>query len=181
MQNFINFLTISRIISAPVIFLLLLGHQYYIFAFLIFIFAGITDYFDGFLARKYKLTSSIGEVLDPIADKILVIFILISISINLNSFYIGFLSAIILSREVWVAALRDINSRNNNNAATEVTFLAKIKTTVQMFTISIYLFSLAINNALMLVLSDISLLCATFITAYTGIIYTFKTFKKKDR
>jgi phosphatidylglycerophosphate synthase len=76
-----------------------------------------------------------------------------------------------------VGALRDMNARNGKSDATKVTFLAKIKTTVQLFTISIYLLGITINNMLLLVIGDILLFTSLFITIYTGIEYTLKTFK----
>ena len=69
-------------------------------AFLLFIFAGLTDYYDGFLARKYNLVSNFGEILDPVSDKILVIFVLFSLSTYLGNFLVAFCSGIIISREV---------------------------------------------------------------------------------
>ena len=60
------------------------------------------------------------------------------------------ISAVIISREIWVAALRDINSRNNQSDKTKVTFLAKIKTAIQMFAILMYLSGLTINNMMIL-------------------------------
>ena len=103
-----------------------------------FIIAAITDALDGFLARKYDKSSQIGEVLDPIADKILIIFLFFGLALNLSSYLIGFAGALIITREIWVSALRDFNSRNNNSNATKVIYIAKIKTTIQLFTISIY-------------------------------------------
>jgi phosphatidylglycerophosphate synthase len=50
-------------------------NNYYVVAFVLFFVAGLTDYFDGFLARKYNASSQMGEILDPIADKILIIFL----------------------------------------------------------------------------------------------------------
>ena len=61
--------------------------------------------------------------------------------------------------------------------ATKVTFLAKIKTSVSIITLSIYLFGLAINNMLIIVIADILLFISLFITLYTGLIYTLNTFK----
>ena len=92
---------------------------------------------------------------------------------------IGFIGAIIITREIWVGALRDLNARNGKNSATKVTFLAKIKTTIQLFTLSIYLFGLAINNMLIIIIADILLLISLLITLYTGLIYTLNTFKKR--
>jgi len=178
MTTFINLLTLSRIFLAAIIFLLLMSSDGYLMALVLFFIAGITDYFDGYLARKYNAVSQLGEILDPIADKILVLFVLFGLAINLSSYLIGFIGAIIISREIWVGALRDMNARNGIINATKVTFLAKIKTTVQLFTISIYLFGLAINNMLLIIIADIFLFISLLITLYTGFIYTLNTFKR---
>jgi CDP-diacylglycerol--glycerol-3-phosphate 3-phosphatidyltransferase len=177
MRTFINILTLSRIFLAAVIFLLLISPDRYLLALILFFLAGITDYFDGYLARKYNAVSQLGEILDPIADKILVLFVLFGLAINLSSYLIGFFGAIIITREIWVGALRDLNARNNKNDATKVTFLAKIKTTIQLFTISIYLIALTINNMLLIIVADIFLFASLFITLYTGFVYTLNSFK----
>jgi CDP-diacylglycerol--glycerol-3-phosphate 3-phosphatidyltransferase len=152
----------------------------YTYALVLFFLAGITDYFDGYLARKYNAVSQLGEVLDPIADKILILFVLFGLAINLSSYLIGFIGAVIITREIWVGALRDLNARNGRTDATKVTFLAKIKTTVQLFTIAIYLFGLTINNMLIIVIADILLFISLFITLYTGLIYTLNSLKKNE-
>ena len=161
------------------IFVLLISPDGYLLALVLFFLAGVTDYFDGYLARKYNAVSQLGEILDPIADKILILFVLFGLAINLSSYLIGFIGAIVITREIWVGALRDFNARNGKSDATKVTFLAKIKTSVQLSTLSIYLFGLAINNMLIIVIADIFLIISLFITLYTGIIYTFNTFKSK--
>jgi len=175
----INILTLSRIFLAALIFILLIFPDRYFLALALFFLAGITDYFDGYFARKYNATSQLGEILDPIADKILILFVLFGLAINLSSYLIGFIGATIITREIWVGALRDLNARNGNNDATKVTFLAKIKTTIQLFTISIYLLGLAINNMLIIVIADIFLFISLFITLYTGLIYSLNSFKLK--
>ena len=173
----INLLTLSRIFIAIIIFGLLMLNNYYVLAFVLFFVAGLTDYLDGFLARKYNSSSQMGEILDPIADKILIIFLFFGLALNLSSYLIGFAGALIITREIWVSALRDYNSRNNNLNATKVIYIAKIKTTIQMFTISIYLFALAFNFMLLIIVADIFLILSTLITLYTGYIYTVNTFK----
>ena len=161
-----------------IIFVLLTRTELYWYAFILFFIASITDYFDGYLARKYNLVSQLGEILDPIADKILIVFLLFAIAINLTSYYIGFLSAVIITREVWVGALRDFNARQQNTNATRVTFLAKIKTTIQLFTISTYLLGLAMNNMVIVLIADIMLFLSFIVTVYTGWVYTLNTFKR---
>ena len=178
MTTFINLLTFSRILLAVIIFLLLMSSDGYLLALILFFVASITDFFDGFLARKYNSTSQIGEILDPIADKILIVFILFGLAVYLHSYLIGFIGSVIIAREIWVGALRDFNARNANNDATKVTFIAKIKTTIQLFTITIYLLGLAISNMLIIVFGDIFLIISLLITLYTGYIYTYATFKK---
>tara|TARA_B100001057_G_scaffold48368_1_gene43149 strand:- start:748 stop:1215 length:468 start_codon:yes stop_codon:yes gene_type:complete len=151
--------------------------NYYILGFILFFIAGLTDYLDGFLARKYNASSQVGEILDPIADKILIIFLCFALSLNLSSYIIGFSGALIITREIWVSALRDFNSRKNNSDATKVIFIAKIKTTIQIFTISIYLFALAFDFMLLIPIADIFMIISVLITLYTGYIYTINTFQ----
>jgi CDP-diacylglycerol--glycerol-3-phosphate 3-phosphatidyltransferase len=149
-------------------------------ALILFFLAGITDFYDGYLARKYDSVSQLGEILDPIADKILILFVLFGLAVNLSSYLIGFIGAIIITREIWVGALRDLNARNGKSDATRVTFLAKIKTSIQLFTIFIYLFGLAYKNMLIIIIADIFLFISLFITLYTGLIYTINTFKNNE-
>ena len=175
--SIINLLTFARIIIAVIIFALLAIKDFYMVALILFFIAGMTDYFDGFFARKYNATSQFGEILDPLADKILIIFLFFGLAVNLSSFLIGFAGSLIITREIWISALRDFNARNNNINATKVIYIAKIKTTIQLFTIMIYLLGLAFSKMLLIVFGDIFMIIATLITLYTGYIYTYNSFK----
>ena len=177
MTTLINILTLSRILLAAVIFVLLMSPEGYLLALVLFFLAGVTDYFDGYLARKYNAASQLGEILDPIADKILILFVLFGLAINLSSYLIGFIGALVITREIWVGALRDLNARNGKSDATKVTFLAKIKTTVQLFTLTIYLIGLTSNQMLLIIIGDLFLFISLFITIFTGYIYTINSFK----
>ena len=178
MNYFIQFLTYFRIFIAPIIFLLITFYDSYGLALFLFILASISDYWDGFLARKYILESIIVGVLDPIADKILVTFLILGLSLELSSIFIGLVGGIILVREFWVGALRDLNARQNNPDATKVTLLAKTKTFIQFITFSSYLFGLVLNNSLILFASNFLLFLALIITLQTGLSYTMSTFKQ---
>jgi phosphatidylglycerophosphate synthase len=156
MSHFIQLLTYFRIIAGPIIFALILVSQNFGAALLIFLLASSTDYWDGYLARKYSLTSELGAVLDPIADKILMI----------------------LAREFWVGALRDLNARADNIQATEVTFLAKTKTFTQLVTLCLFLLGLVLSNSLIIFIANFFLFLAFIITMKTGLSYTIATFKK---
>ena len=174
----INVITLSRILCAFLIYLILYLENNYSIALFLFLIASFSDFFDGYLARTTNSVSVLGEILDPIADKLLIVFVLIGLSINLDSFLIGFISSVIISREIWVAALRDINSRNNQSDKTRVTFLAKTKTAIQMLSILMYLLGLTINNMMILFFADIILIIALLVTIQTGFQYTISTFKK---
>jgi CDP-diacylglycerol---glycerol-3-phosphate 3-phosphatidyltransferase len=178
MSHFIQFLTWFRIIVSPIIFLFIAYFHFYGVALIIFIAASSSDYWDGFLARKYNLESISGAILDPVADKILITFLILALSIELNSIFIGLIGGVMLLREFWVGALREFNSSNGNSTATRVTFLAKVKTAVQFLTFTCYLLGLFLDNSLIIFISDFFLLLALIITLQTGIKYSIATFKK---
>ena len=178
MNSFIQFLTYFRIFTAPIIFILITAFDSYGWALFLFLLASISDYWDGFLARKYKLESKVGEIIDPIADKILVMFLILALCIELSSLYIGMVGGIILAREFWVAALRDLNARQGTSESTKVTFLAKLKTSIQLLVFSFYLIGLTLNNSLILFISNFLLFLALIITLQTGLSYTIATFKR---
>ena len=172
MKKVVTFLTVSRIILAPIIFILIVFFQSFGWAFFLFLITSITDYLDGFLARKYNIESLLGEVLDPIADKVTIIFLLFALSVHLNSFFIAGIGAAMISRDVWVNGVREYNARLSQSEKTKVTFLAKIKTSIQMITISTYLFSLFIENSFLLFISNFLLFLALSISLLTGFQYT---------
>ena len=130
MKNFILILTASRIIVGPFILVFTFFEQYLICLF-IFVFAALSDFLDGYLARKFNAESELGAILDPIGDKILLIFAMFSVTLTQNDFTI-FCISIIISREIWVSALREIQDKKASNSLT-VSNLAKIKTSSQFF------------------------------------------------
>ena len=176
MNSFIQSLTYFRILSAPIIFFLIISN-FFGWAFTLTLLASSSDYWDGYLARKYNLESVLGSILDPIADKILLTFLILALSISMVSSYIAFIGGMILVREFWVAALRDINARENNLDATKVTLLAKSKTFFQMVTFLIYILGLYLNITLLIFIGNFFLFAALIITLQTGLEYTVNTFK----
>lgn len=177
MKYLISFLTIFRIISSPVILIISLFFDSYFFALVLFIVASITDYLDGMLARKYKLESVFGAVLDPIADKILLVFALITITISLNNPYVAIMSSVILSREFLVTGLREYSAINNHQVSLKVSSLAKAKTTIQFISIALFLLGLSSRNALLLFIATFVLFLAVLITLKTGLEYSSRFFK----
>ena len=109
MNYFIQSLTYFRIVIAPIIFILIVS-DFYGWALLFTFVASFSDFWDGYLARRFKLESTLGGILDPIADKILLTFLILSLSVEISSSYMGFIGGLILIREFWVSALRQINA-----------------------------------------------------------------------
>ena len=105
----------------------------------IFTIAGVTDYFDGYLARKWKQESNFGAFLDPVADKALVITCLI-ILIDLKRINI-LIAIIIILREMTISALREWSARKNNIHVLKVNSLGKVKTGLQMVAIGLLLWN----------------------------------------
>ena len=106
MKNFIMFLTYLRIFLGPLIFVISFFFEMYLASLLIFIACSISDFLDGYLARKFNQESSLGKLLDPIADKILLCSTILAIILITNDNFIGLMGVIILVREFWVSGLR---------------------------------------------------------------------------
>jgi len=135
-----NILTIGRIIIVPffVISFFLPGFYGEIIPFLLFILASFTDFLDGLLARLYKEESKLGELLDPIADKIIVSTALILLVMNETiQNYEVIAAIIILTREILISGLREFLA--DVQIKIPVSGLAKSKTFIQMFSIAILL------------------------------------------
>lgn len=138
MFYFICFLTLARIIFAPV---LLLPWWYdtdsvWIFVSLFFALLSLTDYFDGMLARKYNMVSNFGKFLDPIGDKVVVLFglVLLTMSKNLNPAFL----LIFMTRDFIIGGLRSYAAAEG--VVISARALGKSKAALQMVAIPILLF-----------------------------------------
>ena len=165
-----NLLTLSRIGLIPI----LIGLMYIPLhitswlALILYIAVCVTDYLDGYLARKWEVASPIGTFLDPIADKILVAVLLIVLVDlgRLPGFWI-LPVFIILVREFLIAGIREYLGAKD--VKVPVLFIAKWKTTVQMSALGFLIVGEVSNNFLFIGWAGI--LAAAAITAYTGYVY----------
>ena len=135
-----NILTIGRIIIVPIFVLTFFIPGVFgdLVPFFLFVIASFTDYLDGLLARLYKEESKLGELLDPIADKILVAAALILLVMNETiKNYEVIAAVIILTREILVSGLREFLAKGK--ITMRVTSLSKLKTVIQMTSIAILL------------------------------------------
>jgi len=137
-----NLLTYFRIIAIPLVVV-----TYYLpfswagqAAGILFGLAAVTDWLDGYLARKLNQTSSFGAFLDPVADKLIVTTALVVLVQNDPTIILMAVAAIIIGREITVSALREWMSELGARARVKVSFFAKWKTTLQMFGIGFMLY-----------------------------------------
>jgi CDP-diacylglycerol--glycerol-3-phosphate 3-phosphatidyltransferase len=175
MQSLVLSLTLFRILAAPFIFISAIFLENYWLAFWLFNFAALTDYFDGKLARDFNVESKLGAILDPIGDKLLVLFAVITVTLFTQNIYVAFMGVLILGREFWVSALREFSSSHNISNATKVTLVAKAKTTFQFIALSMFFLGAAADLALITFLASFVLLIAVFLACKSAIDYTKNT------
>lgn len=106
----------------------------------VFIVAAVTDWFDGFLARRWNETSAFGAFLDPVADKLMVAGALLVLMEFRDVEYIAIIAFIIIGREIAISALREWMAQIGASKSVAVSSLGKIKTTAQMVAIPMLLF-----------------------------------------
>ena len=176
-----NILTIGRIILVPIFIgtFYLPGAMGDWIPFFIFVLASFTDFLDGLLARLYKEESKLGELLDPIADKIIVAsaLVLLVMDDTIKDYEI-IAALIIMIREILISGLREFLAKVR--VAMPVSSLAKFKTFIQMFAIAILLTGESGNKLINFqdynahTIGIIFLWLSAFLTLYTGYDYVRK-------
>ena len=170
-----NVLTYARIAAVPAVFLCLMmgsGAAGRWWALLIYVAACITDWLDGYLARVWQQQSTLGRMLDPIADKLLVGITLLTLThdATISGIHVG-AAAIILCREILVSGLREFLAELN--VRVHVTQLAKWKTTLQMIALGILVAGPAGDQVVrgVTVIGLAMLWIAALLTLWTGYDY----------
>ena len=172
--NLPNGLTWIRILAIPLIvaaFFLLPMTWAGPTAGVLFALAGVTDYFDGYLARKMGQTSRFGAFLDPVADKLIVATALVLIVQHDPQIYLALVAAIIIGREITVSALREWMSEIGASSKVAVTWFGKWKTTVQIFGISMMLYEHNIGPIPIYWIGEILLVIAAALTILSMLDY----------
>ena len=167
-----NILTIARIIMIPgFVAVLMLGHYY--IAGIIFIVASLTDALDGFIARKYDLISNFGKLMDPLADKILVLSALVCL-VELGHIQ-GWMAIVMLAREFLITGLRSVAVSEGVVIAAD--FSGKLKTVLQMVAIIAILFQNQPFEGMGFPMAAVLLWAALVMTVYSGAEYIIKNRK----
>jgi len=134
MTNIPNLLTLLRVLLIPVFILLFyLPFEWsYLAASAVFAVASLTDWLDGYLARRWEQSTPFGAFLDPVADKLMVAVALVMLVEEHASFWLTLPAVIIIGREIVVSALREWMAELGARAQVAVSNLGKWKTTAQM-------------------------------------------------
>lgn len=181
-----NVLSVLRLMAAP-----LLPLAYFLWsspvadaiALALFVGASVTDWVDGHLARKWNQTSRFGAMIDPIADKAMVLVALMVVVAKFSMpLWLTLAATVILFREVFVSGLREFLGAQAGQL--KVTQLAKWKTTVQMVAISVLLAHGIVSHGAVAVLGTVLLMGAAALTLVTGVDYFLKAWphlREEDR
>ncbi len=173
--NWANMLTLSRIMVVPVIAVFLVegGYVYSILAAVLFIAATLTDFFDGYVARKYNMVSNLGKFLDPLADKFLIVTSLILL-IPLGRAP-AWIVALIVCRELAVTGLRSIALESNIVIA--ASWLGKYKTAFQCAAVIPLLIHYTMFGIQFQLAGEFLLWIACFFTLWSGFDYIYSYFE----
>jgi len=167
-----NILTLMRIVLIPVFILVfyLPFKDAHIVAAIIFALASFTDWLDGYLARKLEQLSPFGAFLDPVADKLLVACSLLLLVGAKELDYITVPAMIIVGREIVISALREWMAEVGSRASVTVSYIGKVKTTIQMMALMLLL-SFYPSQSWWGVLGFVMLYVAAILTIWSMVLY----------
>ena len=173
MMNLANTITLSRIALVPIVVVLYLADfpNHHLWAAAVFTVASITDWLDGYLARKLNQTSAFGAFLDPVADKLLVALVLVLLVANYSTVWFILPVSLIIGREILVSALREWMASLGHRDVVAVAFAGKVKATVQMIAIIILLASDPNGTALYWQTGYFFLYLAAVLSLYSMVLY----------
>lgn len=165
-----NQLTLLRIVLIPlfvVVFYLPFQWAHFVSA-MIFSVAAITDWLDGYVARKYDQSTPFGAFLDPVADKLMVaIALLLLVGLHHDSAWFAAAAAVIVGREIVISALREWMAEMGQRASVAVSYIGKIKTSLQMIAIIVLL----MDFQWLLIPGYIALAAAAALTLWSMLLY----------
>ena len=171
--NLANILTLFRIAAIPVVvicFYSSIPHARPIAA-ILFGIAAVTDLIDGWVARRFGQQSRFGEFLDPVADKLMVVIVLVMLVQEESNLWEDIIAMIIIGREIAISALREWMATVGERANVQVHMSGKIKTTFQMFGIAFMVYQEKFLGIDIYKVGYVLLIIAAVMTIYSMIIY----------
>jgi CDP-diacylglycerol--glycerol-3-phosphate 3-phosphatidyltransferase len=176
-------LTLFRILLIPVMVLLFYSQHRLsnIFATAVFVGAALTDWLDGWIARRYDSYSEFGAFLDPVADKLAVTVALFLVVQYHHTVLIALLAAIIVSREITISALREWMAQIGAHGLVKVALLGKLKTIVQMVAISCLVFREPLFGLNIFLIGEYMLFIAAALTLWSGADYMIAAWPRMSK
>ena len=166
-------LTLFRMAAIPVVVVCFYSPLEYArpIAAVIFGIAAVTDFIDGYIARKYNQQSRFGEFLDPVADKLMVAIVLVMLVQAESGWFEDIIAMIIIGREITISALREWMATIGERANVKVSMAGKVKTTLQMFGIAFMVYKNPMFGVDMYTFGFILLVAAAIMTIWSMFIY----------
>jgi len=172
-------LTLFRIGLLPVIVVVFYLPEYYapaarwsnIAAAAVFMLAAFTDWLDGWIARRYNMSSAFGAFLDPVADKLMVATALVLLVQQNPTPVMAVASAVIIGREISISALREWMAEIGQRAAVGVAWIGKIKTTMQIVAIVVCLHQRDVPELRLYRIGEGLLILAAILTIWSALVY----------
>ncbi|MFA5940599.1 MAG: CDP-diacylglycerol--glycerol-3-phosphate 3-phosphatidyltransferase [Sinimarinibacterium sp.] len=167
------FLTLMRVAVIPVVLVLFYIDLPYSrqVATVLYAMAGITDWFDGWLARRWNQTSKFGAFLDPVADKLLVAVCLVMLLHAQPSGMLALMVAIIIGREITISALREWMAELGQRTSVAVSWVGKWKTAFQMIAIGMMIWQIETFGINWYDLGYVLLFVAAALTIWSMVVY----------
>ena len=137
----------------------------------LFILAGLTDWFDGYLARRLEMQSEFGAFLDPVADKLMVSVVLVLLVSAHPGWILAIPATVIIGRELTISALREWMANVGERTKVAVSIIGKFKTTAQMVAIGFLLFENPIGDFPTLQIGYVLLYMAAILTLWSMYLY----------
>jgi len=174
MFNLPNSLTLLRVFMIPALVLVFFSgwQDKHLISAALFGAAAVTDWLDGYLARRLGQGTSFGAFLDPVADKLMVAIAIILLVHEFQSISFTVAGCVIIAREIVVSALREWMAELGERTSVKVSWLGKVKTTVQMVSITVLLFVDPLHgNPLLYLLGYGLFLIAAVLTVWSMLAY----------
>jgi CDP-diacylglycerol--glycerol-3-phosphate 3-phosphatidyltransferase len=166
-------LTLMRILTIPVMAVLFYWQHPWsnVLTTAVFVFGALTDWLDGWIARRFDMYSAFGAFLDPVADKLAVTVALFLVVQAHPTIWMTMLSAVIVGREITISALREWMAQLGAHGLVKVAGLGKLKTIVQMVAISCLLFREPLFGLAVFRIGEWLLAAAAALTLWSGADY----------
>jgi CDP-diacylglycerol--glycerol-3-phosphate 3-phosphatidyltransferase len=172
-MNLPNLLTLLRIALVPVLVLAFFApwQWSYLACAGVFALASITDWLDGYLARRLGQMSAFGAFLDPVADKLIVVSALVMMAGTHGNMWFSLAAVVIVGREIMISALREWMAEMQRRGLVAVSWVGKVKTTLQMIAILVLLANPADPSLLVVKIGYGLLYVAAALTLWSMVVY----------